>query len=130
LIAGPEGWWTYYVERDRGTMPLQAIREKLDRYTLLFHTAAQSDEPSWQVRADAWLLFACDDARRAVRIAAAAADAGLERVWAGVADECAEGLAASLAGILSPRECPPLPAWASGALVVGGLSAASEEVPT
>jgi hypothetical protein len=120
LVAGPEGWWTYYVERDRGTMSLEAIRQKLDRYVLLFDTAAaQADDPAWHSRADAWVLFACDDPRRALRIAAAASDAGLERVWAGLAVECVPALAASLDDIDRGPEsqaCPPLPGWAVGAL--------------
>jgi len=131
LIAGPEGWWTYYVERDRGTMPLQAIRDKLDRYSLLFKTAAaQPEDPSWQVRADAWVLFACDDTRRALRIATLAAGAGLDRVWAGSAADCPAGLAASLGGLPQPRGCPPLPLWANGALVAADPDTVSEEDPT
>ena len=128
LIAGPDGWWAYYVERDRGTMPLQAIREKLERYALLFKIAsAQLADAAWQPRADAWLLFACDDTRRSLRIAALAADAGLERVWAGPADACAAGLAGSLSGAAVPREYPPLPVWAAGALAVPDFTPSSEE---
>jgi Replication-relaxation len=128
LIAGPAEWWSYYVERDRGTMPLQAIREKLDRYRLLFTAAAaQRDDPAWHHRADAWLLFACDDVRRALRIATVAAEAGLERVWAGLANGCPAGIGASLDGVPRPSEQPALPAWASGALVVGDLNMVSEE---
>lgn len=131
LIAGPEGWWTYYVERDRGTMPPQAIREKLERYALFFKTAAaQADHPAWQLRADAWLLFACDDTRRAQRLASLAAGAGLERVWAGRANDCAAGLAESLDDVPRPPECPPLPDWAAGALAVPDFNAVSEEEPT
>lgn len=130
LAAGPEGWWTYYIERDRGTMSVRAIREKLDRYVLLVRTAAaQSDDSAWHSRADAWLLFACDDTRRALRIAGIADDAGLERTWAGLASDCAAGLAASLAGMPAPQECPPLPAWASSALVLPDPIAASKEEP-
>lgn len=133
LVAGPEGWWTYYVERDRGTMSLQAIREKLDRYALLFNTAAaQPDDPAWHSRGDAWVLFACDDPRRALRIAAAASDAGLERVWAGLAGECIPALAASLYGIdraPEPLDCPPLPLWAAGALPPADGNSALEEDP-
>jgi hypothetical protein len=130
LAAGPDGWWTYYLERDRGTMPLQAIREKLERYALCFQmAAAQSDDPAWHHRADAWLLFACDDTRRAIHIASAAAEAGLERVWAGVAAECVPGLAASLAGVCAPSACPPLPRWASGALALADVHAPWEEDP-
>jgi Replication-relaxation len=128
LVDGPEGWWVYYVERDRGTMSFQAIGEKLDRYRLLFTAAtAQSDDPDWRVRADAWVLFACDDVRRAHRLAAAATAAGLERVWAGAADACASGLAASLDGVPRRRNCAILPAWARAALVLAGT--ASEEHP-
>jgi hypothetical protein len=128
LIAGPDGWWTYYVERDRGTMPLQAIRDKLDRYALLFRIAtAQQDDPAWHDRLDAWLLFACDDSRRAIRVAAAAADAGLDRVWAGLAEDCVPGLAASLDGVARVPERPPLPAWAAGVLVLEDPTPAGEE---
>ena len=119
LIAGPDGWWVYYLERDRGTMPPGAIREKLERYALLARMSeAQRDDPVWQPRVDAWLLFACDDRRRAHRIASLAAASGLERVWAGVADECVGGLAASLAGVAVAEPHAPLPAWAAGALAV------------
>jgi protein involved in plasmid replication-relaxation len=133
LIAAPDGgWWTYYVERDRGTMPPQAIRDKLERYALLFTIAgAQLGDPVWQTRADAWLLFACDHARRALRIAALAAEAGLDRVWAGPAEACAAGLAGSLRDVAAPRECPPLPLWAAGALAVPDhANPSSEEEPT
>jgi len=129
LIAAPHGgWWTYYVERDRGTMPLQAMCDKLERYALHFKmAAAQPDDPAWQTRADAWLLFACDHARRAQRLAALAAGSGLERVWAGPAGACAGGLAGSLRDVGTPRECPPLPAWAAGALAVPDIYPSSEE---
>jgi protein involved in plasmid replication-relaxation len=131
LVAGPDdGWWTYYVERDRGTMPLQAMRDKLERYALLFQVAGvRSGDPAWQARADAWLLFACDEIRRAERLAVLAADAGLERVWAGAADACAAGLVGSLRDISAPRECPALPSWARGALAVPGTNASTEEEP-
>lgn len=133
LVAGPDGWWTYYVERDRGTMSLEAIRQKLDRYVLLFNTAAaQADDPAWHSRGDAWLLFACDDSPRALRIAAAASDAGLERVWAGLAAECIPSLAASLDGIdrvPEPHACPPLPVWAAGALLPADDNSALEDEP-
>lgn len=120
LIAGPDGWWVYYLERDRGTMPPAAIREKLDRYALLGKmSGAQTNDPAWQPRVDAWLMFACDDRRRAHRIASLAAASGLERVWAGLADECVGGLAASLGGVVATEPYPPLPAWAAGALAVG-----------
>jgi hypothetical protein len=133
LVAGPDGWWTYYVERDRGTMSLEAIREKLDRYVLLFNTAAaRADDPAWHSRVDAWVLFACDDPRRAVRIATAASDAGLDRLWAGLAAECIPALAASLDGIdcgPEPQACPPLPAWAAGALLPAVDYSGLEEEP-
>ena len=120
LIAAPAGgWWIYYLERDRGTMPLRAMREKVERYALLVRLAgAQSGDSAWALRADAWLLLACDDDRRAAHLAALAADAGLDRTWAGRADECAAGLAASLDGTGALADCPSLPAWAAGALVV------------
>ena len=131
LIAGPDGWWTYYVERDRGTMSLQAMRDKLERYAALFKMAGlQPGDPVWQTRADAWLLFACDHTRRALRVAALAAEAGLERVWAGAADACAAGLAGSLHDVAVPGECPPLPSWAAGALGVPDANPACEEEPT
>lgn len=120
LIAAPAGgWWIYYLERDRGTMPLRAMREKFERYTLLLRLAgAQSADSAWAPRADAWLLLACDDDRRAESLAALAADSRLDRTWAGRADKCAAGLVASLEGTEAPADCRALPAWAAGALVV------------
>ena len=131
LAGGAEcGWWTYYVERDRGTMPLRAMREKLERYAVLFKlAAAQCADPAWCPRADAWLVLACDDARRAVRLASLAADVCLERVWAGAAGGYAAGVAASLRDVTAPQECPPLPAWAHGALTVPGDHSVVEEEP-
>lgn len=131
LAAGPEtGWWTYYVERDRGTMPVGAMREKLERYAVLFRLAGvQSGQPAWHPRADAWLLLACDDNRRAARLASLAADVRLERAWAGTAGACAAGLAASLRNLTTPRECPPLPVWADAALAVPEINSAVEEAP-
>lgn len=131
LVAGPDGWWVYYVERDRGTMPPQAIRDKLERYALLFKMArSQLDDPAWSPRADAWVLFACDHMPRARRVASLAAEVRLERVWAGRADECAAGLAASLAGTASPRTYPVVPAWAAGSLAMPDDKISFEEEPT
>ena len=132
LVAGADdGWWTYYVERDRGTMPFPAMRDKLERYALLFKIAGvQAGDPAWQARADAWLLFACDEIRRAERLAVLAAEAGLKRVWAGPADTCAAGLVRSLCDIPAPRDCPALPSWARGALAVPAANPSPEEEPT
>jgi hypothetical protein len=119
VVAGPDRWWTYYVERDRGTMPLSAMREKTARYRLLLAMAdAQAADPAWETRADGWLLFACDDLGRARRIVSLAVDAGLERVWAGPADGCIAGVIGSLRTIARPEAAPPLPAWAAGALPI------------
>ena len=128
LIAAPAGgWWIYYLERDRGTMSLRAMREKFERYALLLRLAnAQFADSAWVLRADAWLLLACDDNRRAEYLAALAADAGLDRTWAGRADECAAGLAASLDGTGAPPDCSAVPAWAAGALVVPDPNLAAE----
>jgi hypothetical protein len=118
LVAGPAGWWAYCLERDRGTMPLPAIRDKLERYGLLVKVAgAQGGDPAWEIRADGWLLFACDALSRAEQIARLAAEAGLDRVWAGPADGCIAGLVASLGGIVrSGAEIPAPPPWAAGAI--------------
>jgi len=130
LIRGPRGWWTYFLERDRGTMPLHAMRDKFARYRLLITIAdAQDADPAWQTRADGWLLLACDDLRRARQIASLAADAGLERAWTGAADACIAGLAASLKGLEALESNAPLPAWAAGALAIPQIGPA-EEVPS
>jgi hypothetical protein len=120
LAAAPDGgWWTYYVERDRGTMPAAAMREKLARYSLLFRmAAAQSADREWQDRADAWLLLVCDDLRRAERLARLAGELQLVRVWAGTAESCAAGLVGALDGVPQASQCLLLPDWAAGALAL------------
>ena len=129
LAAAPDhGWWTYYLERDRGTMPSRAMRDKFERYALLLKIAgAQPADPAWADRADAWLLLACDDDHRAERLAALAADAGLDRTWAGRADACAAALAESLDGIGTPAECPRGPVWAAGGLAVSEPNPTKED---
>ena len=129
LAAAPDrGWWTYYLERDRGTMPPAAMRDKFERYTLLLKVAcAQTDDPAWAARAGAWLLLACDDDRRAERLAALAVDSGIHRIWAGSAEACAAGLVASLDGAGAPTEWPPPPVWAAGALAIPLVDQLGEE---
>jgi Replication-relaxation len=97
LIAAEDLWWLYYLELDRGTMPLDALAEKCERYRLMRRVAAlRRDDPASDARAESWVLFVCEDERRAADVARLAAARGVDRVWAGTADACASGLAASV----------------------------------
>jgi len=104
LVASPDGgWWMYLLELDRHTMPESALADKFDRYHLMYRlAAARRDDPLWELRADAWVLFACRDEKRATMAARLAGGCGLERMWAGSARECAAGLAAAV----GPGVCP------------------------
>lgn len=118
LASAPGGqWWMYLLERDRHTMPREALAEKFDRYRLLHRIAAlRRDDPLWEARGDSWVLFACEDTRRARDAAHLASARGLERLWAGVAAD----LGAALAGAVgqSPESAPP----AAPAGLVGGIA--------
>jgi protein involved in plasmid replication-relaxation len=109
LASAPRGqWWMYLLERDRHTMAREALAEKFDRYRLFHRIAAlRRDDPLWEARGDSWVLFACEDTRRARDAAHLASARGLERLWAGVAAD----LAAALAGAVgrSPESAPPAP---------------------
>lgn len=107
LVASPaRDWWVYFLERDRGTMDREALVEKFERYRLMLRMAdARPDDPAWRARAASWVLFACDDPRRATDAARRAASCGLGRIWAGVASECAACLAES-AGSASGARSP------------------------
>ncbi len=113
LIASPAGdWWMYLLELDRHTMPDAALAEKFDRYHLMHRiSASHRDDPLWELRADAWVLFACGDEERAAAAARLAAGCGLERLWAGTAKECAAGLAAAVGPGTEPAvvACPAVP---------------------
>jgi len=109
LVASPSAdWWMYLLELDRHTMSEAALADKFERYRLM-HTIAAShrDDPVWEARADSWVLFACGNEGRAVAAARLAAACGLERLWAGPAQECA----ASLAGEARPgiEHAPAVP---------------------
>ncbi len=118
LFASPAGaWWMYCLELDRHTMPESALAEKFERYALMQRIAASRlDDPVWEARADAWVVFACGDERRAAAAMRLAALCGLERIWAGTADRCAAALAAGIGpepggaspGIPQPP-CLPVP---------------------
>jgi len=89
--------WLYCLERDRGTMSADALADKFARYRLMHERARErAGDPLWDARADSWLMIACDDEPRAVRAAQVASDAGLGRVWAGLAPACAASLAAAV----------------------------------
>jgi hypothetical protein len=105
VASGPQGEpWLYCVERDRGTMSTDALADKFARYRLLQeHARTRASDPVWDARANCWMMLACDDELRAARAARIAIDAGVDRVWAGLASECA----ASLAGAVDA-------AWADG----------------
>ena len=93
---GGEGW-LYCLERDRGTMSADALAEKFARYRLMLERArARAGDPLWDARADSCLMIACDDEPRALRAARIASDAGLTRLWAGLARDCAASLAAAV----------------------------------
>jgi hypothetical protein len=95
--------WMYCVELDRSTMAPAALAAKFRRYRL-FHQLAtlRRQDPVWGVRASSWVLFACTDDRRAALAAQLAAEAGLERFWAGTASALPAGLAASMGPGLGP----------------------------
>ncbi len=126
VVPAPEGGrWIYCLERDRGTMPAQRLEEKWRRYRLLDRLALErAGDPRWDALADAWVIIACDDDRRAKASACTAARAGLERVWAGSATTCAAALAAAVGSeALAPER---LTGDAAGLLplpgTVGGVS--------
>ncbi len=97
LIAAEDQWWMYCVELDRGTMGRDALAEKCERYRLMRRIAAlRRDEPVWEARAESWVLFVCEDERRAADMVRVAAAVGLGHVWAGRADACTSGLAAAV----------------------------------
>jgi len=102
VVPAPDGHpWMYCLERDRGTTSPEFLADKCRRYRLMCQVARErADDPLWEARADAWLVVACDDGRRAALAARAAAGAGIERAWCGLADECAASLAAA-AGVAS-----------------------------
>lgn len=125
----PGGWWMYLLERDRGTMALPAIADKLSRYSAMRRIAGMHvPDPLWEARADAWILFACDDVRRAADIMSLAVTLGLERVWAGPADTCARDLASGLLAAADTRgrsvaacAAPPVPGTPGGLALPVGL---------
>ena len=89
--------WLYCIERDRGTMAADALVGKFARYRLMReHARAHAGDALWDARADSWLMIACDDEPRAVRAARLASGVGLDRVWAGLASDCAVSLAAAV----------------------------------
>ncbi len=98
LFASPDGaWWMYCLELDRHTMPESALIEKFERYALMQRiAAARLDDSLWEARADAWVVFACGDERRAAAAVRQAAGCGLARIWAGTVDRCAAALAAAI----------------------------------
>lgn len=102
VVPGPDGHrWMYCLERDRGTTSPELLADKCRRCGLMHRFAQErADDPLWEARADAWLVIACDDDRRAVLAARVAAGAGIERAWCGRVDECAASLAAA-AGVAS-----------------------------
>lgn len=94
LIAADGVLWLYCVELDQGTMAPAALAAKFRRYRFLHQVAnLRRQEAAWEVRASSWVLFACKDDRRAILAAQLAAEAGLERFWAGTAHELPVGLA-------------------------------------
>jgi hypothetical protein len=111
IVAAPSdgAGWMYAVELDQGTMAPAALAAKFRRYRL-FHQLAtlRRHEPVWEIRASSWVLFACQEDRRAILAARLAMEAGLQRFWAGTA----AALPASLADSIGPDLGP-----APGALV-------------
>lgn len=97
VVPAPDGHpWMYYLERDRGTTSPEFLADKCRRYRLMYQVAQErADDPLWEARADACLVVACDDDRRAALAARVAASAGIEGAWCGRADECAASLAAA-----------------------------------
>lgn len=115
LMAAEDLWWMYCVELDRGTMALDALAEKCERYRLMRRIAAlRRDDPAWDARAESWVLFVCEDDRRAADVARLAAARGLDRVWAGTAAACASGLSA----VVGPEAAAhvPLPSGLRGGI--------------
>ena len=110
--------WMYCLELDRCTMSLVALAAKFSRYSQLHQAACLSrhHDPVWQARGASWVLFACPDDRRAVRAVRLAAEAGLERFWAGPPANVATGLAAAV----GPDTTPPLPEVLPG--MFGGIT--------
>lgn len=98
LVASSDGAvWMYCVELDQGTMAQAVLAAKFRRYRFLHQVAhLRRQEPIWQVRAESWVLFACQGERRAALAAQLAAEAGLERLWAGSAGDLPAGLADSI----------------------------------
>ena len=93
--------WLYCLERDRGTMSADALADKFARYRLMHERAREHagdpavGRPRRFVAHDRLRRRAAGGAGRRV-----AADAGLGRVWAGLAPDCAASLAAA---VESPR---------------------------
>jgi protein involved in plasmid replication-relaxation len=115
LIAAEDQWWMYCVELDRGTMARDALAVKCGRYRLMRRMAAlRRDDPVWDARAEAWVLFVCEDDRRAADIARLAAAHGLDRVWAGTAAACAPGLSAVVGPGACSAHAPLLPGLTGG----------------
>ncbi len=116
LTAAPEGhWWMYCLEFDRHTMAPQALAEKFERYRLMRRIAAlRQGDPLWEARAECWVLFACEEERRAIEAARLATAHELERLWAGTAGDLPE----SLAAVVRPSsEAAPAPALG----MIGGI---------
>jgi hypothetical protein len=117
LVASPEReWWSYFLELDRGTMAREALLGKFERYSLMYRIAAErGDDPVWESRRSSWILIACPDNARAVDAAHLAVQRGLDRVWAGTAEECARCLAAAVRNTaLAPEQLPGLPPELTG----------------
>ncbi len=103
-VASDGAAWMYCVELDRSTMAPPALSAKFRRYRFFYQVAAaRRQDPCWEARASSWVLFACRDSRRAALAAQLAAECGLERFWAGPAEE----LAASLADSIGPELALP-----------------------
>lgn len=126
LIAAEDLWWMYCLELDRGTMSLDALAEKCERYRLMRRIAAlRRDDPAWDARAESWVLFVCEDDRRAADVARLAAARGLDRVWAGAAAACAAGLAAAVGPEAAPHA--PLPPGLYGGITPPDAAGMSPE---
>lgn len=115
LIAAEAQWWMYCIELDRGTMGRDALAEKCERYRLMRRIAAlRRDDPVWEARAESWVLFVCEDDRRAADMVRLAAAIGLDHVWAGTAGVCASGLAAAVGPATSAVSAALLPGLSRG----------------
>ena len=116
LVPSPDSqWWMYCLEVDRGTMGTDALREKLERYRVMRSLAASHPgDPLWEARADSWLMFACQARERAKTLAGLAQAVGLERVWAGLAEECASRLAGAVSAAGTGGEVPAPPGLGQG----------------